>query len=189
MTAGIRVRWPRSFSQHGEEIGGDEAPDHLRSGNEIEYFCGFDLDCLDDLPELTKVQAVGQQDNLEREYVIDTRVEGNPPDGVRLVVSYDRERNAEAGVEVVPGTNTIVLHQESGTGSASGCPMSGPMASRWKASPGKRSMRRVSRSRKTSSGRSCGSGKPSSGTRFSPATATAAFSRARRQRKRSMRRT
>ena len=111
MTAGIRVRWPRSFSQHGEEIGGDEAPDHLRSGNEIEYFCGFDLDCLDDLPELTKVQAVGQQDNLEREYVIDTRVEGNPPDGVRLVVSYDRERNAEAGVEVVPGTNTIVLHQ------------------------------------------------------------------------------
>ena len=113
MTAGIRVIWPSSYYQNGKEIDGY---------GESEYFYGIDVDCLDDLPKLklTRVRAVGEEDNLEFEYVIDTHVDGNPSDGVRLVVYYDRERNAEegyashntdAGVEVVPGTNTIVLHQ------------------------------------------------------------------------------
>lgn len=124
MTAGIRVIWPPSYCQHGEKISGY---------HEIEYFYGIDVDCLDDLPKLkfTRVRAVGQEDNLEFEYVINTRVEGNPSDGVRLVVYYDRKRNAEegydsrntdAGVEVVPGTNTIVLHQGKRTGDCAWLP-------------------------------------------------------------------
>ena len=92
MTAGIRVIWPSSYDQNGKKIDGY---------GESEYFYGIDVDCLDDLPKLklTRVRAVGEKDNLEFEYVINTRVEGNSSDGVRLVVEYDRKRNAEEGYD------------------------------------------------------------------------------------------
>ena len=157
MAAGIRVIWPQSLRQHdGEEI--DCYP-------ESEYFYGIDVDCLDDLPgavpELIRVRSVGKQDNLEFEYVIDTRVEGNPRDGVRLLVSYDRKRNAkegydssnpQAGVKVVQGTNTIVLHQGMRTGDCKwlptkwdGEPLEGVT---WKALDAPRGSERVAKFRK-----------------------------------------
>ena len=101
MTTGIRVIWP-------DEDGGID---------EIEYFYGIDVNELDDIPEITTVQAFwpGYDGGTLVEYVVDTDCERTPQGEVRLVVVYDPDNNPELadewGDDMYWGTNTIVLQQ------------------------------------------------------------------------------
>ena len=116
-TKGIQVIWP---TEEGS-----------REIDEIEYFYGIDVNHLDHIREfareLTSVQAVWPQyGGMLVEYAVDACCEGNSlPDEVRLVVTYDQEKNPEI-VKIIEergdshdghwGTNTIVLRQEGNRG-------------------------------------------------------------------------
>ena len=112
-TKGIKVIWPPEPQV---------AP-------EIEYFCGIDVNQLDDIPKFTRVRAFSPQDypNWPRwiGYVVAARCERNPfnENEVRLAVTYDQGKNPEIvrlyrehefefdDIAGLWGTNTIVLTQ------------------------------------------------------------------------------
>ena len=111
-TKGIQVIWPTDQGS--------------RKIDEIEYFYGIDVNQLDHIREfareLTRVEAIWPQyDSMLVEYAVCAYCESNLPDEVRLVVTYDQEKNPEI-VNIIEernddhhghwGTNTIVLQQE-----------------------------------------------------------------------------
>ena len=100
MTAGIRVRW-------------DEVPE-IEVG-EIEYFYGIHVADLNHIPEFTRVQAFWPESNggTWGEWVVDAKCERPQPGELRLVVTYDKEKQLIklSDDEFYPGTNTIILEQ------------------------------------------------------------------------------
>ena len=118
-TKGIKVIWPSQWP-----------PEPQVAIDEIEYFCGIDVNQLDDIPKFTRVRAFSPRDypdypNWPRwiEYVVAARCERNPSNEneVRLAVTYDQGKNPEIvrlyrmhGIRDIAGlwgTNTIVLTQ------------------------------------------------------------------------------
>lgn len=101
MTKGIRVIWP-------DEKGGID---------EIEYFCGIDINNLDYIPTFSSVPAdwPGNKQEPSVEYNIDVRFERIGSRQVRLIVDYDEGNNPELSVnfpDLLWGTNTIILEKE-----------------------------------------------------------------------------
>ena len=118
MTKGIEVIWPAQWSPERRNRGKIE---------EIEYFCGIDVNQLDDIPKFTRVRAFSPQNypNWPKwiEYVVAARCKRNPSkeNEVRLAVTYNQGKNPEI-VRIYRdygicdtadrwGTNTIVLTQ------------------------------------------------------------------------------
>ena len=107
MTRGIRVIWP----------------DENGKIDEIEYFCGIDVDNLDGIPPLVSVRAIWPryQGGTAVEYRIDVRCEPASGGRVNLVVDYDPARNRalidQYGDVFHWGTNTIVLRRGHHSGS------------------------------------------------------------------------
>ena len=100
MTTGIRVTWPDSDGKV----------------DEIEYFCGIDVNQLDHIPEFTTVPAIWPRykGGTAVEYAVDAHCERDLPGAVRLVVVYDPANNPELAQEWgagLWGTNTRILEQ------------------------------------------------------------------------------
>lgn len=124
MTKGIKVIW----LDENDRI------------DEIEYFCGIDIDDLHSIPEFTSVRAdwPRYEPRSGVEYQVDARFERPGTGKVHLVVDYDPARNPELSrghPEIIWGTNTIILNQGSREGHcewlARGSPQ--PERVRWEA--------------------------------------------------------
>ena len=97
MTTGIRVLW----------CDGGKC-------NEIEYYCGLDVDRLDAIPEFSAVSAQWFPGGTPLVYCVDSWCEWPAPDEARLVVVYEPASNPalveQWGVDgIYWGTNTIIL--------------------------------------------------------------------------------
>ena len=100
MTRGIKVVWP----------------DENNRIDEIEYFCGIDINDLRDISVFTSVRADWPRYEPEPgvEYNVDVRCERPHDAEVRLVVDYDDASNPELArkyPDMIWGTNTIILKQ------------------------------------------------------------------------------
>ena len=113
MTKGIRVNWRPAAD------GKREATPY-----EIEYFCGIDVNHLDQPPEFTTVPAVWPryEGGASGVYTVNAHYDRQVPGEVRLVVKYTSENNPElvrrwGEDEFSWGTNVIVLKpgQQSGS--------------------------------------------------------------------------
>ena len=104
MTKGIRVIWP------------DENGDI----DEIEYFCGIDVDNLDSIPAFSSVRAdwPRYEGGTRVDYTIDVGIERPRGGEVNLVVDYHEAKNPKLAerYDIHWGTNTIVLKQGYRTG-------------------------------------------------------------------------
>ena len=83
--------------------------------DEIEYFCGIDVDDFDRIPAFSSVRADWPQWKEEPnvEYKIGTRCERKGRREAHLIVDYDERRNRELAkrYKIYWGTNTIVLKE------------------------------------------------------------------------------
>ena len=101
MTKGIKVVWP----------------DENNRIDEIEYFCGIDINDLRDIPVFTSVRADWPRYEPEPgvEYNVGVRCDRSHDAEVRLVVDYDDASNPELARKYPDmiwwGTNTIILKQ------------------------------------------------------------------------------
>ena len=103
MTRGIRVIWA-----------GDDGRD-----DEVEYFCGIDVDELDRLPAISSVRAAWPREGTCVEYNVGAEYEHTEEGNVLFVVEYRAADNPELPDRdnIGWGTNTIVLTP----GSREGC--------------------------------------------------------------------
>ena len=126
MTDGIKVIW---LDENGDI-------------DEIEYFCGIDVDNLDCIPAFSSVRAdwPRHEGGTSVEYNIDVRFERPRGGEVHVVVDYHEANNPKLAnrndIEIHWGTNTIVLKQGNRTGHCSWLRLDAaqPEKVRWEAS-------------------------------------------------------
>ena len=113
MTKGVRVNW--RLAADGKR---------KAAANEIEWFCGIDVNHLDHAPKFTTVPVdwPHHEGGASGVYNVKAHYERQIPGEVRLVVKYDPKNNpalvSRWGEDDIPwGTNVIVLKpgQESGS--------------------------------------------------------------------------
>ena len=105
MTNGIKVVWRVN-----------------RNIDEVEYFCGIDVDHLATIPPISSVRATWPRykGGISFAYRVDTRCERTHDGMVHLMVVYRPEQNsalaAAADYDIIWGTNTIILQEGTRTG-------------------------------------------------------------------------